>query len=477
MSSPAVRTPIYQVPELCGRCHGADVRIADFGKSGRGTAKGMRNRELLRSLEATQPGRQHTVFVQITMGNSGYDLAMEAREEQMRTGRRIDVVNIVPKGISPVVKGKLAECSFVHEMDLGRHITMAEMRKIAKELTGYEGPEEEILGVERYNLRDGYRAMIRQMAEEGLKPTHIVVPVGAGELLVEVAAEAEKVWGKDAPRIIGVTIQQNVLVHKEDFIKKPGRSIADKIGCAYSAVKELIKELVQRGRAELKVASDRQIYNEYRYLNETLGIEAEPSAAAAFAGAKSYGFKPGDTVVIINTGKGLFDEKAVEKFGKNRFITTLKEIAAGIAITASIVAAGLGIYVGYNAWQDYREEHRRLEHSVKAADEEYLRRVEREAQESAMRASSGRMRGYTVEEARAACELLGKTKEVCKDYWDESQFTPLEMYFLRQVYNLSMDNWARQDRQKLIDSWRNGTYHPDGHFYELYGNGEAPTGQ
>ncbi|MDD2655352.1 MAG: pyridoxal-phosphate dependent enzyme [Candidatus ainarchaeum sp.] len=459
MPSTAVRTPIFQVPELCGRYGGADVLVADMN-AGRGTAKGMRDRELMKILETTQSGRQHTVFVQITCGNSGYDLGMEAREAQKRTGRRIDVVNLVAKGTSPAIKKKLAECSFVHEMDLGHHVTMAEMRKIAKEATGYEGPEEDICGVERYNLRGGYRAVVRQMAEEGLKPTHIFVPVGGGELLTEIAAEAENVWGDGLPKIVGVTVKQNVLVHKEDFIRNPGKSIADKLVCGYSKFKELVKEFVRRGVAELKVVGDRQIYDEYTYLN---GIEpAEPSAAVAFAGAKAYGLKLGDTAVILNTGMGIYDAAATERFFRDKLFRKLRKIGAVAA--GAFLALGLAFY-GYTKWNEKQE---RVERELAFERNMANSAWNMNETDSAMRAASGRMRGYTVQEAQQACELLGKPRDVCENYYDQSKFTPLEIYFLGQVYNLSLDNWAREDRQKLIESWRNGTYAPGEYFYRLH---------
>lgn len=468
MPSPAPRVPTYQVLELCSRCHGADVRVADFGKSGR-TAKRMRDLELLRDAEASRPGRKHTVFVQITMGNSGHDLAEEAKEEQMRTGRRIDVVNIVPNGISPYIKRKLAECSFVHEMDLSRHVNMAEMRKIAKELTGYDGPEEDILGVERLNLRDGYRAMVRQMASEGLRPTHIVVPAGAGELLVEVAAEAEKIWGESAPKIIGVTVPQNVLVRKENFVtRKLKRSIADKIDCAYSAVKELVMELVRKGRVELKVVNDKQIYSEYNYLNETLGIEAEPSAAAAFAGARSYGFKPTDTVVIVNTGKGLYDQKAVDKFWTSRF----RNLAIRIGLVVAGMVAALGLSLGYDMVRDYVQKSRQTERALESErySNQYL--SERDRINSAIRVVSD---GLSIQ---AACRFLGKPKELCDHYLYESDFTKLEIYYLYRLSQMT-DNFLIPDRVNMMDSWRKGIFQPGKSFYSYYPecqqNGATPV--
>lgn len=461
MPSPAVRTPIFQVPELCGRFHGPDVRVANLGGLDH-SAKECRNRALLESIETAAPGAKHDVLVQVTGGNSGRDLARAAIEMQKTTGRKIDVVNLVSRSMSPFMKKELAKCSIVHEMDLdSRPITMAEMRRIAKELTGYEGPEDEILSVERYNLRDGYRAVVRQMAGDGLKPTHIFVPVGGGELLTEIAAEAEKVWGKDVPKIVGVTIPQNIFAHPDkDFIKNPGESPADKLVCGTSPFKELVRELVRRGIVELRVVRDKAILKEYHNLKDELGIPVEPSAATAFAGAAAYPLSPNDTVVVINTGEGLYDRKKVDKVWGRRLRRWWKPVAA-LLLGAALALGGNFVY---NRWQEHEQVKQQLRIEKAVVDD----LGEREMVGSAMRVNTGSLMGYTRENARSACRFLGKPKELCDNYTNEYDFTKLEIYFLSRIDGMSYDFITMQCRMELIENWKNGTYKPDELFYKYY---------
>lgn len=422
MPSPAVRTPIFQVPELCGRFHGPDVRVANLGGLDH-SAKEWRNRALLESIEIAAHGAKHTVLVQITGGNSGRDLARAAIEMQKTTGRRIDVVNLVSKSMSPFMKKELAKCSIVHEMDLdGRPISVAEMRKIAKELTGYEGPEEEILSVERYNLRDGYRAVVRQMAEDGLKPTHIFVPVGGGELLTEIAAEAEKVWGKDIPKIVGVTIPQNILAHPDKgFLKNPGESPADKLVCGTSPFKELVRELVRRGIVELRVVRDKAILKEYHNLKDELGIPVEPSAATAFAGAAAYPLSPNDTVVVINTGEGLYDKKKVDKVWGRRLRRWWKPVAA-LLLGAALALGGNFLY---NRWQEHKQEQR-----IAQELNEYYVLQDKLAQ--ALMAAKFKLDFMSQDDIKAACLMLGKPESTCKDF-GMYDFSPAELKLLSKI--------------------------------------------
>ena len=334
MNQKAGCTPLRKSIELCGRCNGATVYVKDESKNPFGTFKDRRCAALL-DLHAQ---KEELVFVQITSGNSGYSLGMMAKEWELKTGRKRSVVNIVPKSISKEVRKRLETCSLVCGMDLGEKIvTFENMVEIARKASGYSGPDTNLVGVEDYRLEGGYREMVREIADEGIRPGYIFCPVGEGELAVELAGACASVWGYDPPKVVGVTIKQNVILYKKNFLKNPGKSIADKLVNGYSKFKDLLMSLVKKGRVELMSASEREIAAMYGYLNQ-LGIAAEPTAASAFCGAVKYDLKPDDVVVIINTGKGIFDQGSVDKRWAKRIANAAKYVVAfalGVAVAAT----------------------------------------------------------------------------------------------------------------------------------------------
>ena len=308
MAIPVGNTPLLPRPDLSGRCHRATVFVKHEDKNPSGVFKDRRNAAILKLYE----DRKHVVFVSITYGNSGHSLGILAQDEQRRTGRRIDVVNIVPDWISPEIEKKLATCSFVHKMDLSVYVTDDEMRKIARKLTGFTGPEDDIRGVEGYNIKDGYARIITEIHDAGVLPTKIFCPVGGGELLVELAKEAELVWGARAPLIVGVTIPGNALLSDDEFIPTVRMSPADKLINPCTEFRELVRSLIKDGRVRLMTAGDRQIVLEYEYLRGK-GINAEPSAAVAFCGAEQHPLTCEDTIIIINSGCGIYDHRIKPK--------------------------------------------------------------------------------------------------------------------------------------------------------------------
>lgn len=483
MPSPRIgNTPLDPSIPCSGRCHGAKVYIKAEDKNHFGTFKDRRCAALLDH----HSGRRDVVFVQITSGNSGYSLGRLVEEEKERRKREdpddkrvLAVVNLVPKGTSPAIIQKLSECSFVKEIDTtDRIISFERMRKIARELAHYEGEERYIVGVEDYRLPDGYRKIVREINEDGVRPTHIFCPVGEGELITELAAEAQLVWGREAPKIIGVTVPENVLTKKGSFLRKLGKSVADKLVNGYSKFKEFVMDYVRIGRVELTIVSEAQIAREYTYLNG-IGISAEPSAAAAFAGARLYALKPSDTVVIINTGKGIYDQKAVDKVWMRR----LKKLAGYVAAAVVGAALLLGGNFAYQRWQEYKQER------VIIQEENEYHWMQKKL-EWAMMAGKGRLDSISQEDVRAACRLLGKPEDVCKTFtfsqftpeeiellikiskkdveaacrmlgepeamcrkFSFMSFTPEDIEFLNRVYNLS-DSWAVRERTRLILEYR-----------------------
>ncbi len=424
----AGRTPLFKSIELCGRYNGAKVFVKDESKNPFGTFKDRRCAALLEHYSS----KKELVFVHITSGNSGYSLGRMAKEEERKTGKKIHVVNIVPKGSNPKTIETLKTCSTVVEMDLSELITMDRMRLIAKDVTGYLGRSSNIVGVEDYSLVNGYGTIVREIHEEGVKPDFIFCPVGEGELLVELAFAAQKLWGDDAPKVVGTTIKNNILTRRKDFDPKPGKSIADKLVNGYSKFKSLVSKLLGTEYVELKtVDNESRIAEEYNYLTG-IGLNVEPSSAVAFVGAKEYGLLPSHTAVIINTGKGVYDKESVKKVWKFR----LKRIFKAAAILTAGAILGLGIYFGIKQYQEH----------------ELLKKMEL-AQETDLIAQNDGWHHVSPDKfARACSRIPDMSAEKCKKARSFSALSERQIRYYRLV-NTFDDDMALRPMIPLFAEW------------------------
>ncbi|MDD5172426.1 MAG: PLP-dependent lyase/thiolase [Candidatus ainarchaeum sp.] len=454
-----LRTPMFKSIEMCGRCNGANVFVKREDKNPFGTFKDRRCAALLEQHSM----KNELVFVHITTGNSGCSLGMMAQEEARKTRKSIKVVNIVPKGLPKAIRKRLESCAIVHEMDLSKGIISSdEMRAIARKLTGYAGPDENLVSVESYGLANGYKNIPQEIADDGVKPKYIFVPVGEGELITEVTKGAEGVWCtpipddlsgeeleealllrerelKELPKIIGVTIPQNAIVQDKNFLKKPGKSLADKLINGYSKFKGLVLDLVKRDRIELMTVSESGIAKEYKWLN-SIGIAVEPSAAVAFCGAEKYDLKPEDTVVIINTGKGVYDQSAVEKRWIRRLVKGLKITA--ITLCTSLVL-GVGALSGYSLF---------LSQQNKIYDSLYYK--------AKLYADKDGDHDVSIKEAQVACESIPNRKG-CDKAVNLQDLSPKELeYYAKTQEELAgaYDNIMADVRRKRTIAFQNGTY-------------------
>ena len=435
-------TPLQKSIEMCGRCRGAAVYIKREDKNPFGTFKDRRCAALLE----IHRNREEVIFVHITSGNSGYSLGMMAKEEERKTGRRITIVNLIPKGTSKAIKERLESCSVVREIDVSKEIiSLDRMKAIAREATGYNGPERNIVHVEEYGLANGYRNIVKEIASEGIKPSYIFCPVGEGELATELAAASESVWGKDAPKIVGVTIKQNTILRDEDFLPNPGKSIADKLVNGYSKFKQLVKNFIENGRIELLSVSESEIAKEYSYLNN-IGINVEPSAAVAFCGAEKYNLKPEDVVVIINTGKGIYDQKAVDKLWRKTLLSALKYAAVA---TAAVLLTFAG-----HAYKKHQDETKAQIHWGLLAEARNIAK----AQPGADKNKDGEV-DYKEEES-VICGFLydNKDRDECIQM-DIYCLTPTELQFYIQ-YNAIPDYISRSIYPEVKEKFLKGEWKP-----------------
>jgi threonine dehydratase len=336
-------TPLRRIIELSGLCSGATVYVKDESGNPFRTFK---DRRCIALIDGVASDQRHLVFVHITDGNSGYSMGRTVHECTSAHTWKRTVVNLVPNGTSRCVIKELEKYSIVRTVNTAKGIiTPNEQIQLAqqavKEELGAVIPEDAVITVEQHRQVDGYRRIIAEINESGIIPTHIFVPVGEGELAVELAEEAKNLWGEKAPKIIGVTTKENVMAHKGlDFLKKIGKTAADKLKNHYSKFKELFMALVESGRTELVVIGERNIAPMYKRLNR-IGISAEPSAAVAFVGAREYKLTPQDIVVIVNTGKGIYDEKAIERAWLIRIKKAIRNMAifvCGVLCTVGVIS-------------------------------------------------------------------------------------------------------------------------------------------
>jgi threonine dehydratase len=446
----APKTPLNKVIQLCGRYKCDHIFVKDESKNPHGTFKDRRNAALLQK----HANQDIVIFVHITNGNSGYSLGQQVMASGHSDTSR-QVINIIDKKTPKKIKQMLETCSKVVEMDLSKElITDDKLRKIAREVTKYEGPEDNIVIVENYRLKNGYGKIVQEIAEQldeqGQKPDYIFCPVGGGELASEIAREAEVIWGEDAPKIIGVTVPQNVLVRTKEFIKKVKRSIADKISCGYSKFKELVQNFVNQGRIELTTVKEGEIAKEYRYLNG-IHINVEPSAAVAFVGAAKYDLKPDDVVVVINSGKGIYDQKAVDR----TWLRHLKKAVVYAAFALMGVTIALGITGSYAL---HRIDHRR--------------NIEAQAYEHAEKKAKRMDLKKPYEKAEIVCDFLIEQrnhikitpekirKKMCKGIhiWNISD-AHIEFFNSHQNYaEMYPDRIIRLMRRDVLWEYRDGHY-------------------
>lgn len=319
-------TPLRDVPQLSGR-YGCHVLVKDESvNEASGTFKDRRNAAILLDDKAV-PGK--IWYVQISSGNSALSMGrlcdVYNREEGYKYGKERRVLNIVDPRIHENIKRAISVYGRVHEMDLKNNtVPNNTLDEIGRQIVGDR--EATYKAVEHIgDLGDGYGSLSAELYPEGA--AYWFLPGGEWEFMTKLALE---VHGKpNKPKIVGVTIDDNVITTRKKFHKRVRRSPADKLVAAYSDFREMLELLCKEDGHEIITVSDRQIMQEFDYINRELHMRAEPSAAAAFAGVKKYA--PGnltvhDKVIIINTGYGLYEP-----------VSTMPQIVTRVA--ASVLAA------------------------------------------------------------------------------------------------------------------------------------------
>lgn len=295
LKAPLAKAP-RKVREFCGTKR---LRITDCSRTITGTHKDFRSASLLE-----QFGSMNPVFYSITMGNAGFSLGTLARIYNKATGRNVRVVNVIDERLKENRRRVLEQISILIATDLrSRILTQRELLDLIQVNTnerglfvhaeiGYFTHRKLVMGVLRANV------------------DYIILPIGGGELLDSFLKGIAmcKAAGLKVPKIIGITIKQNIFANSEEAKDPNGFSIADKLVSPTSIFLDQINGSAKDFDLDIVVVSDPEILEAVAVLEQT-GIKSEPSAAAAFAGLRKAReenkLDESAKVIVVNTGYGL----------------------------------------------------------------------------------------------------------------------------------------------------------------------------
>lgn len=298
-------TRFIDVPQLSGR-YNMNVSVKDeSGNELSGTFKDRRSISVLEQ-DAGITGKK--AYVQISCGNSALSMGRACQIYSRATRQECEALSFIGKETPDFIRNALQSYSGIQEIDLKAGIVPNNtLGELAQGIAGGNGHNVAYRVVERVGNGDGYASLAQELFPA--EADCWFVPVGEGELMTQLILASRDFPKK--PVIIGATIDDNAIGRGKNFLKSAKRSPADKLVAPYSDYNEYLRDLCKEYGHSIVTVSDRQIMTEYRYLKE-LGIKSEPSAAAAFAGARkwarSHMLQPHTRAVIINTGKGLYEE-------------------------------------------------------------------------------------------------------------------------------------------------------------------------
>lgn len=305
------------------------------------TTKDRRNMALIKEYQ----DRDKVVFVQMTAGNSGLSLLeLVRRFRKEHPEKDWKVVNIIDRHIEEGIKARLREhsdeYSIIIEHNKGRIISDDEMIAIAeRSINRAEGYE--LIRVDSYEhtkLADGYRGIWQEITDSGIKPDIIFMPVGSGETLVSAAEFAFEQMGDRCPKFVGVTIPDNPIARGQIIVEGEHDSPEDKLDTPHSPFLGAIERLRQLGVVNITTAGPDEVERTFHQLT-ALGIEVERASATAFCGLAKYELS-GKSIIVVNTGKGVYDEDTAKHF----FMKKRMRFAGWVAAIAVAVLAFIGLH-------------------------------------------------------------------------------------------------------------------------------------
>ena len=177
-------------------------------------------------------------------------------------------------------------------------------------------------------LSEGKKTVALEIAEQSgwQVPDHIFVPVGDGCIISGVFKGFFDLhalgWIQQLPRLHAVQAEGSAAIvagldHNREITRVHAHTIADSISVELPRDGDKARRAVKQSGGSGFRVSDQAILEAQLKLSRTMGIFAEPAAAAAYAGflqasEKSF-FKTGDKVMVLITGSGLKDIPAARQ--------------------------------------------------------------------------------------------------------------------------------------------------------------------
>lgn len=265
-----VGTPLLQFPQLAKTAGVAAVWVKDESKNKTGTVKDRRNSFILEEALRLRVDK----LVLITSGNNGFSLSTLAKETEIK------VVCIVDRNLNQETINSLKQVAYqVIEVNLQHKILRPEeIIAFARER------EDEVIWDVTNGYEESYSPIVSEIRE--MKPTHIVVPVGSGEIFVGIAQGIERY--KMPTKIIGIGVQNTL------------QSFADKLHTPWTPYARALEAYQAKGHPVYRI-QESEVKSTYRHYQQL--VSCEPSSAVVFSVFDHHSFSKNDQVILLNTGK------------------------------------------------------------------------------------------------------------------------------------------------------------------------------
>lgn len=282
------KTPLRQIPELCNLYGLPKLYIKDESANPTGTWKDRRSEAILKKAKAE--GRDHLAL--ISNGNAAYALAHAVRYDGNIAGKtRIQVSAIVPLDLPSVIAREIEKLDArIIRADLNQPLSAQQVVNLTRR------DSKDLPMIVTNHFHNAYINLFDEIINDlgpDNPPDFILAPVGSGEGFTGIyegdMARQRRLYA-DPVQVYGINPYEK-------------NSFADKLnGFDFSPYPQ-IWSIIPGVRQKIKRISEEPIQPTYKIISKYM--LAEPSAAVAFCGINIVNPDAEDTVVVINSGRGL----------------------------------------------------------------------------------------------------------------------------------------------------------------------------